>query len=205
LWSSAGLPSRSITYFVDDPESPLHESLANSAQGDSVSIIIRASMSGGIIRGAYELPPGDTLLTLNFRVLEKYDRDKAELLEKRTISAWFGKGSNAADLHDSHGIYWLSGGPVELNHVKTGEEVSVFCRGYFLDGRMVDPGDTMRFACGAPGQLIEGLNNVIRALRTGDTAKIILPSRLAFGERGSTNGIVPPCTPLLYQVVLIHK
>jgi FKBP-type peptidyl-prolyl cis-trans isomerase len=43
----------------------------------------------------------------------------------------------------------------------------------------------------------------LASLKNGQTAEILLPSRLAFGEIGSSNGFVPPYTPLIYEVKII--
>ena len=40
-------------------------------------------------------------------------------------------------------------------------------------------------------------------LKKGEKAKIILPSQLAFGDQGSSNGVIPPYTPLVYQIEII--
>jgi FKBP-type peptidyl-prolyl cis-trans isomerase FkpA len=41
-------------------------------------------------------------------------------------------------------------------------------------------------------------------MKPGGKAKIIIPSYLAYGERGSSTGTVPPFTPVVYQVHLIE-
>ena len=56
---------------------------------------------------------------------------------------------------------------------------------------------------GTPDQLIKGLNIVIGSLKKGEFSKIIVPSRLAFGELGSSNQLVQPYTPLVYNLTLI--
>jgi FKBP-type peptidyl-prolyl cis-trans isomerase len=43
----------------------------------------------------------------------------------------------------------------------------------------------------------------IRVMRKGEIAKFILPSRLAFGEQGSSDGTIPPFCPLVYEVEII--
>jgi FKBP-type peptidyl-prolyl cis-trans isomerase len=65
----------------------------------------------------------------------------------------------------------------------------------------MDEGETeFQMSYGDPNQLIAGLNNVMGLLKAGQNAKIIIPSRLAFGSYGSSTGIVPPFTPLLYEI-----
>jgi len=91
----------------------------------------------------------------------------------------------------------------KLDSVKKGKKIKLFYKGYFLDGALVDytPHNwAFEFVCGQEGQLIEGLQLALYKLKKGEKAKIILPSQLAFGKQGSSNGAVPPYTPLVYQI-----
>jgi FKBP-type peptidyl-prolyl cis-trans isomerase FkpA len=93
--------------------------------------------------------------------------------------------------------------PTNLDSVKKGKKIKIFYKGYFLDGTLVDytPHNwAFEFTYGQEGQLIEGLQLALYKLKKGEKAKIILPSQLAFGSEGSSNGAVPPYTPLVYQI-----
>jgi FKBP-type peptidyl-prolyl cis-trans isomerase len=106
---------------------------------------------------------------------------------------------------DTLGFYWL-GYPKQSDSVmvKNGDVVSVYYEGKFLNGRFLERSPAhFDFIYGTPDQLLKGLNYVIPRLKIGQSAKIILPSRLAFGESGSANGMVPPFTPLQYTIKLI--
>ena len=75
--------------------------------------------------------------------------------------------------------------------------------GCFLNGRVFEKSRTdFELIYGIPDQMVKGLNYVMGQLNEGQTAKIILPSALAFGENGSSNGTVPPYTPVLYNLKL---
>lgn len=105
---------------------------------------------------------------------------------------------------DSMGIIWLE--PLPVPKYKIRENVSyatVAYSGYFLDGRMIDHSDSLGIYYNDTLQLIKGLNFVIKKLHVGQSAKIILPSPLAFGARGSWNKTIPPFTPLLYEITLM--
>jgi len=41
-------------------------------------------------------------------------------------------------------------------------------------------------------------------MKKGEKSKIILPSYLGFGEQGSSDGKIPPYTPLLYEIELLN-
>ncbi|MCX7728036.1 MAG: FKBP-type peptidyl-prolyl cis-trans isomerase [Bacteroidia bacterium] len=117
----------------------------------------------------------------------------------------FLKKNNPLYQQDSNQIIWLEPLPIppfkNREHIK---EATVAYSGYFLDGRMIDHCDSLGIRYNDTLQLIEGLNYVIKKLNVGQSAKIILPSRLAFGMRGSFNKTIPPYTPLLYEIKLLQ-
>lgn len=105
---------------------------------------------------------------------------------------------------DSLGIIWLNGRPKTDNLIENGQVITFSFQGAFLDGRMVDAQpQTLVYKLGTPDQVLKGINYVIKHLKKGETSKIILPSHLAFGELGSSNGSIPPFTPLAYTLILI--
>ena len=59
------------------------------------------------------------------------------------------------------------------------------------------------YVIGAEEQLIEGLENGVKKMREGEKAKFIIPSHLAFGSSGSSTGLVPPFTTVIYEVELL--
>lgn len=104
---------------------------------------------------------------------------------------------------DPLGFYWLSkqAGQEGGAGLKPGAVIRLSYRGTFLNGRFLEASPAgFEYIYGTPEQLLKGLNYVIGRIKIGQNAKIILPSRLAFGENGSTNGTVPPFTPLLYEI-----
>lgn len=93
-------------------------------------------------------------------------------------------------------------GPV----VKKGELISLAYSGAFLNGKVFDSVSAnapMQFRLGDTAQTIEGLEIALKMMRVGEKAKIIIPSQLAFGNNGSSTGIVPPYTTVVYEVTLL--
>lgn len=94
----------------------------------------------------------------------------------------------------------------DLDSIKTGKRVKMAYKGSYLDGRVVDysPGDrSFEFTLGQEGQVIEGLRKALYSLKKGEKAKIILPSRLAFGNNGGSVSTIAPYSPLLYEVEIL--
>jgi len=106
---------------------------------------------------------------------------------------------------DSFGFYWVQrpspwSPPADF---KVLDRLMVDYEGRFLSGRVFEKSATdFELIYGIPDQMVKGLNYVMGQLNEGQTAKIILPSALAFGEKGSSNGTVPPYTPVLYNIKL---
>ncbi|BAU52051.1 FKBP-type peptidyl-prolyl cis-trans isomerase [Mucilaginibacter gotjawali] len=99
-----------------------------------------------------------------------------------------------------------------------GDTVAVAYVGKYLNGKVFDtsikseavkaklpinpmnPYKPLRFPLGTPG-MIPGLNEAILLLSKGAKATIIMPSSLAYGERG--NQMIGPFTPLVFEVELV--
>ena len=102
---------------------------------------------------------------------------------------------------NANGIYILEKKNTRGEEVIAGKKIKIAYQGAFLDGRLLEGSEqTLEFIFGTPDQIIKGLNIVIGDLKKGETTKIIVPSRLAFGESGSSNGSIPPYTPLVYTL-----
>ena len=105
---------------------------------------------------------------------------------------------------NNFGFYELEKKGNQNQKVKFGEKIKVSYQGFFLDGKPIDfKPQQIEFIYGTPDQFIKGLNIVIGSLKKGEFSKIILPSRLAFGELGSSNKFIQPYTPLVYKITLI--
>jgi FKBP-type peptidyl-prolyl cis-trans isomerase FkpA len=90
--------------------------------------------------------------------------------------------------------------------VKQGKRIKMAYKGSYLDGRLVDftpENKPFEFIMGQQDQIIEGLRLALCHLKRGEKAKIILPSRLAFGSGGGSNGNIAPYSPLLYEVEIL--
>lgn len=76
---------------------------------------------------------------------------------------------------------------------------------YLEDGTMVDSsiprGTPFSFVLGA-GQVIPGWDEGIRLMKVGDKMRLIVPSKLGYGERGA-GGVIPPNATLIFDVELL--
>ncbi len=151
----------------------------------------------------------DSIVKINLKVKRIYSNKefnnlKPNLLKKENyqIENYFNSVQKFENSKDSLGFYWVEKPVVnELPKIKTGDDIYLSYEGSFLNGRIIDSSPkNFKTKVGTPDQLLKGLNYVISKLKLGQNAKIILPSRLAFGEKGSSNNLIPPYTPLVYTL-----
>ena len=86
-----------------------------------------------------------------------------------------------------------------------GATVSVHYKGQLLDGTVFDSSykrkQPIEFPLGI-GQVIAGWDEGILLLKVGDKARFVIPSKLAYGERGA-GGVIPPNAALIFDVELM--
>jgi FKBP-type peptidyl-prolyl cis-trans isomerase FkpA len=138
---------------------------------------------------------------LGLKELESLSAD-FQSQEEETIKGYLSQQKDQG-FTDDFGITWLQHDKINSDSVRQGSNLSISYKGYFLDGKLIDfSNGNFNFIYGTPDQILKGLNFVIKQMRKGEYAKIILPSYLAYGKSGSSNGVIPPFTPLLYEINL---
>ena len=173
-------------------------------EGDSASFILKAD--SGFAR-TFHTDYFDSL-TLGIKLLKilpKNSQDEPDIEEQRTLQRYLASAKNNYKLMPQ-GYYFsllkITNGiePVE------GDEILIQYEGNFLNGESFDTGfkkNEMELTLGQPDQVIPGIEKAIYLMREGESAKIILPSQLAFGEGGSSTGIIPPYTSVIYKITLL--
>lgn len=105
-------------------------------------------------------------------------------------------------------IYYVCLRPGQGEHPQNGDTLTLDFEGRFFDGKYFDStikrGEAFQFVLGQRWQVIHGLERAVRLMRPGERALFILPSSMAFGKGGSSTGIVPPYTPVIFEVSLLE-
>jgi len=153
--------------------------------------------------------------------MQKIRTEKEYIREKREFMAWikdFGEYEQTVLTHfieeqqlsirpTSSGMYFISTKKGDGISVKKGDIVTVNYEGRFLDGEFFDStvkrNQPFEFVFGTEWQVIKGLEEAIGMMTKGEKAIIILPSNLAWGADGSSTGIIPPFTSVIYEIELI--
>ncbi|QKG79788.1 FKBP-type peptidyl-prolyl cis-trans isomerase [Tenuifilum thalassicum] len=97
-----------------------------------------------------------------------------------------------------------SKGPI----VEVGDTVTIHYEGRFLNGKFFDStrkrGEAFQFVYGQKWQVIPGLEEAIGRMREGEKAMLIVPSHLAFGQQGNSNGIIPAFTSVIFNLEIVE-
>jgi FKBP-type peptidyl-prolyl cis-trans isomerase len=86
-----------------------------------------------------------------------------------------------------------------------GDAVQIIYTGRLINGTVFDassPGLPVSLSVGAG---IRGLNEALLLMHVGDHWEVVIPSDLAFGAAGSSNGAVPPEQAIVFDLTLVSR
>lgn len=165
------------------------------------------------------LPPGSNMKIdldiVEIQTQQEYEKEKVAFLNwiedfgdyEKVILQQFLKEEKLPVNPTSSGMYYLKLREGNGKKVEKGDTITVNYEGRFLNGKFFD--STIRrkqpfqFVYGTEWQVIKGLEEGIGMMTENEKSLFILPSGLAFGTEGSSTGIVPPFTSLLFEVEII--
>jgi FKBP-type peptidyl-prolyl cis-trans isomerase FkpA len=105
------------------------------------------------------------------------------------------------------GMYCLKLKEGNGKKIMKGDTITINYEGKFLDGKYFDStirrNQPFQFVYGTEWQVIKGLDEAIGTMSLGEKSLFILPSDLAFGNEGSSTGIIPPFTSLIFEVEIL--
>lgn len=198
----------SLKQFKNWPFKPhqddLWEVIANHYVGDRIEYI---STTHDFLREVY--PATDTLVyVLYFDRMRTADQlNDLKFKELEMLDRLIRSDSVQTDYTEYNGVYLKTLHKTDTTAVRIGSEVVLAYRGYTLSGKVFDDSQRMdgplKFIMGNENQVIEGIETALEKMHRKEKMRIIIPSWLAFGARGSAGGHVPPYTTVVYDLEVI--
>lgn len=123
---------------------------------------------------------------------EEGDDDIAGYLKKNQINAIGGES----------GLYYIIDEPGNDKKPKLNSDVKVKYKGYFLDHKVFDPGDTpFETNISNPG-IIAGWRKGLIHFNEGSKGRLFIPSALGYGDTGQ--GSIPPKAALIFDIDMLE-
>lgn len=192
----------------DSKNQKFQECISLLAEGDSATFIFRNSEN--------EEEKKIEMKVHKIFSAEKYEEEKkylawkydAEINELKKLNEYL-KKNKIGNQFLTDGIYFIPLKKGKGKTVEIGNTVVVHYRGALLDSAKYfdstyEKNEPFEFKFGDDDQVIKGLELAICQMKKGENAKIIIPSQLAFGESGSSTGIVPPFSTVVYEVEIVN-
>ena len=194
------------------------EALMLMSPGDSASFKINADSLYQKVFRAKELPKGiaqGSMLT--FEVKMEKIKNQQEMTEEQKVMMELRKNEESKTIEkyiaNNHitveptksGLFYIEKVKGKGKKVMPKDKVSVNYKGMLLDGTMFDTsektGKPVEFEIGV-GAVIPGWDEGIPMMNVGGKAMLLIPSSIAYGERGAGQSI-PPFSPLLFEVEVV--
>ncbi len=141
--------------------------------------------------------PANAILIAEVKLNSLRDDEQQKVWEAQQISKYFAQ-KNLTLTKDTLGVFYsnlLS--VVDGTRIRMGSRVSIAYKGSLLDGRTFDSGN-ISFNVGV-GAVIQGLDIGIRLMKKGEKGILVMPSHLAYQDRGRGE-IIRPFDPLVFEI-----
>ena len=199
----------------------LNQRVGGFKQGDSATFLLPfKSIKGGVFDefSIDDTPIADTvLMEINIyvdRVLDSlaYHQWMIDMIkagqreEEQHLREILKERGILDDLEQEEGIYFQME-DMEGPFLKIGDEVAMALNGYFMNDELFDSAQDsatyIYFTIGKPDQVVPGIEQLLSRCHLGQEVRVYCPSYKAFGRRGSSDGHVPPFTPVYFDFKIV--
>ncbi len=137
---------------------------------------------------------------------ELYNEQMKRIRQREDSLIWEYVDRNFLDYTNYHGIYYYQNTKGDGPKPVKDQKVQVLYRGLRLDNSEfasgMDPASPTTFELGK-GQAAIAWDAILPIMSVGDRITMVVPSSLAYGERGSEDLNIPPYTPVVYELELL--
>jgi len=162
-------------------------------EGDSAKVIMPSNLAFG--SQAYTKIPAYSVLIFDIS-LKKIQTEDEALQDYAARKKYAGVVKTASGLYYTITKKDTTGTPVSG---KT--KVTVKYKGMYLDGSVFDQTQSGQTAEFEINKVIAGFTEGLKLMRTKEKAILLLPSSIAYGEKGESR--IPPFSPLIFEVEVV--
>ena len=142
------------------------------------------------------------------KVISNYFEEKEKIKEKRKFEEEILINEIVKGMNQTSSGLWYE---IIKNSIKSkpknGEMVKVHYTGMLLNGEVFDSSYSrnmpIEFILGT-GRVIKGWDEGVSLIPIGASAKLVIPSNLAYGERGA-GGVIPPNSTLIFEIEVLES
>jgi FKBP-type peptidyl-prolyl cis-trans isomerase len=185
-----------------DYKGDIYEGMRMMSAGDSAEFIVNADslFKKTFRQGARpKYVDTNTMARFTIHMVSISSPDAMQKKEKETLAKFVADNKiTAAPL--ASGLYYVEQAEGKGIKIDSGCQVIYNVKISMLDGKQVFGQDSMKFVFGQRPDMA-GFLEGIKLMTKGGKARLILPSQLAFGERGYRE--IPPYTTIIYDVQVL--
>ena len=195
----------------------IYSALRTMHLGDSATFIFNGPKFYEDFLCMGDYPYGKTPIYVDvklLKILSKQSMDKAEemyreqrqkmRMQEDSLVKTYANEHHFDNVHK--GIYYTVTRKGNGAKPRKSQTVSILYKGRRLSGEVfdycLDPAHPCRFEIGKD-QVARGLEIIVQEMNEGDQITAILPSSVAFGDKGYEAYRIPPFTPLVYEIELL--
>lgn len=200
----------------------IEEGFYKSQKGDSISFYIEPKRFYKDYLSTNKIPKflekqEEIIITIRVLNIEnekeykkrvEYEKEIMELKEleniNKTIKKWKVKYDTVLEIDGSYLVMFNN---PKTEKIKYGSFVKIHYKASFINGKLIystyKNGKPDEFQIGKEGQMVEGLSNTIKNMHYNQKGKILVPSYKGFGSKGSLGNIIPPFTPVIYDIEIL--
>lgn len=197
----------------------IEEGFAKLQKGDSVSFYINPKRFYSDYLSVQKLPQfleGEDEIVITLRLLDiesetaykqKVEDQKEELeLQElkevgRIVDEWKTKYDSVIEIN---GTFLVLEKALDTTKLTYSSVIQLNYEALFINGvtfySTYKNGYPDEFQLGKEGQMVEGLNDALFNMHYHQKAKVLVPSYRGFGSEGSPGKVIPPYTPIIYNV-----
>ena len=142
-----------------------------------------------------------------YKKLSEARMDTSAHTEIARIENYINENKMPVKVSNSGLAYFFINDVESAKKVTYGKTLYLHYRGKFFDGRefnsTIVKGTPQDMIYGQEMQVIQGIEEALSMMNEGDKIGLVIPSCLAYSSKGSSTGIVPPNTPVYYEVEVI--